>query len=355
VDVARLAERLLAEDGAAHALDVAEEVLADAGLRVERDREHQALRAVRGSPGLALSGHVDLVPVSDAWTKPAFGNRFGDGRLYGRGASDMRGPVAAMLAALTRTEAPAAIVLTSDEETTMDTVRAYVDEEALPHPDLLVVGDPTEDDVAVAGKGLLWVRVEAEGARGHASRSRPADRGPSAPERLVEALSGLEPEPLAIEHPRVGGATLAVSGLDSDPTPFNVLAGEAEARLDLRFPPPKTPSDVERALRSRLAMPREGLELSFEKREPAFLGDEEAGKRAREVLAGAGLEAELVGVDYVSEAGHWQRFADTLVLGPGSIDRAHGPDEYIEREELAAGAEAYAALIEAWGNDAGQA
>lgn len=230
----------------------------------------------------------------------------------------------------------------------MDTVRSWVEEGVFEDASLVVVGEPTHLQVAVASKGLVWVRLTARGARGHASTPRgDGGRGPSGPERLVEALANLPARPVRAMHPRVGEATLAVSGLESDPTPFNVLAGEAQARLDVRFPPPKMPQDVVRSLRSHLDLPVEGLEMGFEKREPAFLGEEATGRWARSVLSDAGVDSELVGVDFVSEAGHWQRLTDTLILGPGSISRAHRPDEYIERGELKEGVGAYSALVEA--------
>jgi len=350
MDVVRQAQTLLADRDADRALEVCAEELANADCTVERFPKLGAILARRGSGGLALSGHVDVVPVTpEAWSRDPFGAELADGRLYGRGATDMRGPVACMLAAVADTSAPVSLVLTTDEETTMRGVRRLVGDDVLASAPLVVVGEPTGLDVAVAGKGLVWARVETTGERGHASTPRGGDgRSPSAAERLVEALAGLEPRPLRVEHPRVGPATLAISGLESEPTPFNVLAGDARARLDVRFPPPKTPDDAERAIRSHLDLPRDGLSLSFEKREPAFLGDEADGERARDVLAEAGLDVELTGVDYVSEAGHWQRVASTLVIGPGSIARAHGPDEYITREELAEARQAYEALIEAW-------
>lgn len=349
MDVVDLAEALLAEESSEHALTVCIDHLDQAGFAIERYPDVSAIVARRGQPGLAFSGHVDVVPVTlDAWSRDPFGNAMEDGTLYGRGASDMRGPVACMLAALSSSQAPAELVVTTDEETTMDGVRHLVDEDAL-EADTVIVGEPTENEIAVAGKGLVWARVEATGARGHASTPRGEDgRGPSAAERLIDALGELGPRPLRVDHPRLGAATLAISGVDSDPTPFNVLAGHAQARLDVRFPPPKMPDDVERSLRSKLGMPRDGLELSFEKREPAFLGDETAGKRAEHILTEAGIQTRLTGVDYVSEAGHWQRAGDTLVLGPGSIDRAHGPDEFVTREELATGRRAYEALVDAW-------
>jgi len=345
--VISLAERLLAEPEPEHALKACRSELASAGFDVEIDEEQTALVAHRDQGGVAFSGHVDVVPVGEEWTVDAFGNALEDGRLYGRGAVDMRGPVACMVAALERTQAPASIVLTSDEETTMDTVRSFVDEDVLDDSAAIVVGEPTGLDVACASKGLVWARLTARGERGHASTPR-SKRGGSAAERLVDAVSGLPASPLRVSHPRVGESTLAVSGLGGEQTPFNVLAGRTEARVDVRFPPPKMPDDVRRALASHLGGPPEGVELELEKREPPFLGDEDVADRAASALRAAGMESGLVGVDYVSEAGHWQRVSPTVICGPGSIDRAHKPDEYVERDELENGVRAYEALVEAY-------
>lgn len=231
----------------------------------------------------------------------------------------------------------------------MDGVRRMVDEGVLADAPGVVVGEPTGMRVAAASKGLVWARVEATGDRGHASTPRgEAGRGPSGPERLVEALAELPHEPLRLEHPELGPATAALTGLASEETPFNVLAGTAEARVDCRFPPPGTAGDVVASLRSKLGLPREGLSLEVAKREPAFVGDEALADGAVEALQRAGVDAARTSVTYASEAGHWQRVAPTVLCGPGSIDRAHAPDEYVTTEELERGRRGYEALLD-WG------
>lgn len=351
MDVVEVAEELLADEDPQRALSACEERLESSGLHVERlpDAGTGALVARRGEAGLVLSGHVDVVPGGEDWTHPPFDAVVEDERLYGRGASDMRGPVACMLAAVEVTSDPVTVVLTTDEETTMDGARRLAGDGVLEGAPLVVVGEPTDLEVAAAGKGLLWARVAATGDRGHASTPRGEDgRGPSAPERLVGALNAVPERPLDLTHPDLGPATAAVTGLESEQTPFNVLAGTAEARIDCRFPPPGTPDDVLGALRSHMDLPREGLELEVAKREPAFMGDEAAAEAAVDVLGRAGVDSVVTAVAYASEAGHWQRAAPTVVCGPGSISRAHAPDEHVTLDELDAGATAYRALVE-WG------
>lgn len=350
VDVAEITEHLLAGPETAPCLDLAEELCRDAGLDVDRLEGHDALVAWRGTGGCLLSGHVDVVPVGDGWSHEPFGNTVEDGRLYGRGASDMRGPVAAMLAALAGTQGPAGLVLTSDEETTMATARALVGDPRVTGPaQAVVVGEPTGLEVATCGKGVAWMQVKVTAPSGHASTPRgQGGRPASAPERLVELLAKLPPEPLAVEHPVLGPATVAVTGLGSQEGPFNVLSPEAWARLDARFPVPLLPEEMVRAVQQAMGHP-EDIEISLAKREPPFEGPDDLGQRCVQALEDTGLPSRLIGVDYASEAGHWQAACPTVVCGPGSIQRAHKPDEHITVDELDAGTRAYRSLIEKLG------
>lgn len=348
MDVVQIAERLLAGPEVAPCLDLAEDLCQAAGLNVERWPEHEALVAWRGEAGCLLSGHVDVVPVGDGWSAQPFGNPVEEGRLVGRGASDMRGPVAAMLAALAATEAPAGLVLTSDEETTMATARRLVDEpEVLDPATAVVVGEPTGMDVATCGKGVAWMQVTVTAPSGHASTPRGDDGRPaSAPERLIELLADLPATPLVVEHPVLGQPTLAVTGLGSQEGPYNVLAPEAWARLDGRFPVPVMPDEMVRAVQQAMGHP-DDVEITLAKREPPFEGPDELGKRCVQALGTIGIASTVIGVDYASEAGHWQGARPTVVCGPGSISRAHKPDEHITEEELTRGVRGYTALIEA--------
>lgn len=347
VDVVEIAERLLAGPEPGPCLDLAEDLLAPAGFQVTRHEALGALVAWRGSGGVLFSGHVDVVPVGEGWTVPAFGNELEAGCLHGRGASDMRGPVACMLAAARATDGPMGLVLTSDEETTMEAARHLVEvPEVLGPAGLVVVGEPTELQVASCGKGVAWIALSVTAPSGHASTPRgPEGRPASAPERLVELLARLPPEPLDVRHPVLGSTTAALTGLESQPGPFNVLASRATGRIDCRFPAPVTPEEVLAAVERALGHP-DDVEVRLPKREPAFEGDEELAQLVAGVVGESGTPSATIGVPYASEAGHWGPRAPTVICGPGSIDRAHAPDEFIEAGELEAGLRAYTAMVE---------
>ncbi len=349
MDPVEVLVELLREESASVALERCKDWLEEAGLSVEVHEKEEALVARRGEGGVVLSGHVDVVPEGEGWTRDAFGGEVEDGRVYGRGASDMRGPVACMVSAVEATEAPVGVVLTTDEETTMEGVRSLVDREVLGEVPLVVVGEPTGLRVAAASKGVLWFRLRGVGERGHGSTPRgEGGRGASAVERLVEVLGDLPHHPIRLEYPGLGPATAAVTGLRCEQTPFNVLAGEASARVDCRFPPPGVAEDVEASVRSKLGLPREGVSLEVVKREPAFLGSEEVAGAVVGVLEGVGGSSGVRSVMFASEAGHWQRVASTVVCGPGRIERAHAPDEFVTVGELERGVRAYEALV-GWG------
>ncbi len=347
VDVTEIAERLLAGPEVGPCLELAGDLCEAAGMAVERLEDHGALVAWRGERGCLLSGHVDVVPVGEGWSVEPFGNTVDQGRLYGRGASDMRGPVAAMLAALEDTRVPAGLVLTSDEETTMATARELAGEARVTGPaTAAVVGEPTGLDVATCGKGVAWMQVTVTAPSGHASTPRgTGGRSASAPERLIELMAEVPAEPLEIDHPVLGQPTLAVTGLGSHEGPFNVLAPEAWARIDGRFPAPVMPDEMVRAVQQAMGHP-EDVEITLAKREPPFEGPDHLGDRCVGALDASGLTSEVIGVDYASEAGHWQTCCPTVVCGPGSISRAHKPDEHITREELEAGVRGYTRLLE---------
>lgn len=345
MDVLALAARLTEAADPTGPLATCWEILDDAGFALEAPLPG-TLVASRGEGGVVLSGHLDVVPAGDGWTTPPFGSAPEKGVLTARGASDMRGPVSAMLVALARSGAPARVVLTTDEETTMEAARALAAGGLVDDAPLVVVGEPTGLAVGTCGKGVAWLALEVAGDRGHASVPRDA-RGPSAPERLVATLARLDEGVLPWDHPVLGSATVALSGLGSEETPFNVLAGRAWARLDCRFPHPGTPEEARRRVAEALDLTDVGARLTLEKEEPPFEGAQELGVALAARLTKAGLASKAGGVSFASEAGHWGPRAPTLVCGPGDIGRAHAGDEHVTRDELEAGVRAYETIL-AW-------
>ncbi|HVL48629.1 MAG TPA: M20 family metallopeptidase [Candidatus Thermoplasmatota archaeon] len=345
--LARLIRAGRAGDAAA-TLALARATLEAAGFETAAVADGNAAVFRRGRSRLLFSGHVDVVPAGEAWTRDPFGGEEADGRVWGRGASDMLGAVACWLAlAEARRDLPMTIALTTDEETTMAGAEALLASGRLAGVEAVVVGEPTDFEVGVAEKGVLWLAVEVEGRSAHASM----------PEQGVNAASGLARAVLALEamsmkgtHPLLGRPTLSVGRLEAG-TKVNVVPERARAEVDIRYLPPRSERDVLAAV--RMALVDAGVEAKVTpiSSHPPF---ETASSSAlvascEKALARAHRPMRAVGLPYGTEASRFMRAGwDIVILGPGERALAHTSRESVRLDDLAAASVAYEALAEAW-------
>ena len=308
--------------------------------------------AVEG--GVVLSGHLDCVPVEgQPWSGPPFGLvRDGD-RLYGRGTADMKGFVAAVLAAVPRfvgrdLARPVVLAFSYDEETgtigAPSLVERLVSDE--PCPAAVIVGEPTGMEVATAHKGVRFVRVTVEGVDAHSSQPHLGANAISAATRLAVFI-----DELATHH----RAAAADPSFDPPYTTFNlgrISGGQAvnivapHCELEWEFRPvPLDDSDEIVSTVRRFAedsVVPELREVGFDVR---ITLEETATVRALAPQAAdpaACLARQLAGfgepdrsIAFGTDGGHFQAAGlSTAVCGPGSIDQAHRPDEFIEVEQL---------------------
>ncbi len=308
--------------------------------------------------GIVLSGHTDVVPVDgQPWTSDPFTlTRRGD-RLYGRGTCDMTGFIALALAAVPDIQAaaprrPVHIALSYDEEIgclgAPHLIRRMA--ETLPHPALVLIGEPTSLNVAGAHKGILYHEVIVRGREAHSSQPHlgasaimTAVRLMSALERLAERLDR-EADPDSPFEPK--GPTLTIGQVNGGTAP-NILALDCRFVFDLRAPAGVDPyaalaefmalAEAEDAALKAKA-PGAGVTVTRTADVPAFMTP--AGGAA-EVLARrlAGDNGPARTVSFGTEAGQFQAAGFPSVLcGPGSIDQAHQPDEYVDIAQLERGA-----------------
>jgi succinyl-diaminopimelate desuccinylase len=352
--IVSLARRLIAIDGAAPGGELAAatlvaEVLSGAGIDVgllpfDGDRANLVAR-VGGSSGhgaLTLSGHLDTVPVGPqaSWSVPPHGGVVRDGRLYGRGALDMKGPVAAMVIALLRlsaaAEAPAGdivLALTAGEEIDSRGARLLAEGGHLDGTAMIVVGESTGFDVGIAHRGALWLRVETQGALGHGSLSSRQD---TALCRLVEWLhpfQELEDLLAAAHDDLLGHGRVTLTMLSGGDAP-NVVPGQASAVLDLRTVPAQRHASLIEALHRRA----EGVSITVLRDSPPVpvaprpLID----ASVRAVTAVTGRRPRELGLPYLTDA---SVLVDVLgvpavVVGPGAPEQAHSFDEHVPVVEL---------------------
>lgn len=248
----------------AGAMEVVERALLALGFACRRLRfgEVENLYARRGTaaPNLMFAGHVDVVPPGDraAWSADPFGGEVRDGVLLGRGAVDMKGAVAAWIAAVSRLPPVLAqplpgslsLLITGDEEgEAMDGTRRVVERllEDGERVDHALVGEPTSaavlgDMMKVGRRGSLNAWITVEGVQGHVAYP---DRAANPVAVLTALLHRLQTEQPDAPWPGFPRSNLEVTALEAgEPTANNVIPARARARLNIRFNPAYTGAEL---------------------------------------------------------------------------------------------------------------
>ncbi len=299
-----------------------------------------------GSRSVLLEAHLDTVSVADM-TIPSFEPECRDGRLYGRGACDVKAGLAAMMHAVrdlwVAGEAPPCDVIFAaviDEEHHYRGVTALIEtlrRSGDPLPVAAIVAEPTELRLVRANKGVLRFRVRTRGRSAHSSKPHLGSNAIVAMAPVIEALAR-ENDRLerAFVHPLLGPATLSI-GLIEGGAQVNFVPERCVITLDRRLLPGEKGEEVLAGLDALLAP----LEAEVER--PAQLVDEAmetpAGASvvatASAVLAGMGEMADPVGVPFGCDVTKLSRAGiPGIIFGPGSIDQAHGAVEYVETSQV---------------------
>jgi len=294
-----------------------------------------------GPGGLVLAGHTDTVPFDEKlWQMDPFGLTVREGRLYGLGATDMKGffPVAieaALAFRESRLREPLILVATADEESSMDGAIQLV-ASGRPRARHAVVGEPTDLRPARVHKGMMMEAITVTGQSGHSSN--PA-LGRSALEGMQRVMADLLAfrEELAARHRNplfeVEVPTLNLGCIHGGDNP-NRICGECELHFDLRPLPGMDPADLREVIRARLARIAEQTGLGIAMR-PLFPGlhpfaEDAAAPIVRAAEEFTGYSAGSVA--FATESPFLQRLGmQTIVMGPGSIRQAHQPNEYMEQ------------------------
>lgn len=287
-----------------------------------------------GKPRLLLAPHTDTVSVAGMTIDP-FGGEVRDGRVWGRGASDTKGPMAAMIAALSRCRE----VLPKlgheiwfaglmGEESGQHGAKALASQEDF---DFVIAGEPTGLKTVHAHKGSLWVTLTSRGKAVHASAP---ERGENAIYAMTSAIEAIRtrvlPELSRTAHPVLGRSTLSVGTIRGG-SKTNIVPDHCEATLDIRVVPGENTDRILALLRD--AAPGIGIEAHGSA--PLFSDP------AHPLVAKlSSLGASPVGAPWFCDAAVFaEQGMPAVALGPGSIEQAHTADEWISVADLEAGAD----------------
>jgi acetylornithine deacetylase len=304
-----------------------------------------------GRPRVLFGPHLDTVGITNMKVE-AFGGHLVDGTITGRGASDTKGPMAAMLWALKENlaslaDSPVAVdfVAFMGEESGQWGSKHFAEHHGA-HYQFAIAGEPTSLQIVSTTKGSLWATVVAHGKACHSSMP---EQGENAVLKLARALDLLEktlqPRLAAFTHPWLGGSTMNI-GTFHGGTRANIVPDLAKAQLDIRITPSLTAAGGAKHLLAttiaELALP---VELDEIHENPPMETDGQNPYLLCLLAARPGTEC--VGAPWFSDAAHLSRGGiPSVCLGPGSIEQAHKDDEFIRIDDLHAGVEQFSRFIQ---------
>jgi acetylornithine deacetylase len=376
-DVCAMVERLVAFDSVSrnsnlNLIDFVHGHLSRYGIRpslVESDDGAKAnLFATVGPPvpgGVVLSGHTDVVPVDgQPWTSDPFRVVRREDRLYGRGTCDMKTFLAIALVLVPEMKSlkrPIHFAFSYDEEVGCCGAPRLIERMKLelPPPLAVIVGEPTEMAVASAHKGITLARTVVQGHEAHSSQTHRGVSAVAIAAHLIAYLDDLAREK-ARSGPFVPGfdpphSTLNVGRVHGG-IAVNIIARECVFDWDIRSvsgdPPEALLSQFREHCRSefepgmRSVAPGTGIRTDVLVETPALAHEDDnpAIELACRLTGAQGTGT----VPFAAEAGLFQRAGlPTVICGPGSIDQAHQPDEFIALEQVRAGLDFQRRLIQA--------
>jgi succinyl-diaminopimelate desuccinylase len=372
-EVTRFAQALIAapsenpggtEDAAA---EVAADILRDLGAAPRIVRSAAGRPSVVASfgsgdrPKLAWNGHLDVVPAGslDTWTSDPWEASAVDERLIGRGAADMKGPIASALGAVAAIVRSGAVLrgtldihLAADEEVGGTEGTKVLLDAGLLDQDPAIVGEPTDLQLALAERGGAWFTAVARGRAAHGSQPHLGVNAITSMARFLLRLEEVVPER---EHHLVGRATVNASLIAGGSAP-NVVPDRCEVDIDRRILPGETDPEAVRApfiaLVDRLRAEDPAADIDVRLREwteaaetPADSRIAAAARAAVEAVRGAPpADVGFTGITdarfYINDVG-----IPAIVLGPGSLSVAHTANEWVSLDDLADAARVYARIV----------
>ncbi len=324
------------------------------------------IQGVQPGPTLLLDAHTDTVTISPGapWQHDPFGAEIDGDALYGRGAADMKGALAAMVhaaAALDRTQLRGRVVVSASTlEEVMEGVALQAVMAAYP-PDMVIIGEATNLNLVHGGRGRAELHLTTTGKPSHSSAPHLGRNAVLDMVRVIDAVGTLQ----LGEHPLMGPAILALTDIISQPWPGNsVIPSICKVTYDRRVLPGETAEGVINEITSLpgvQGLPLEvrigetgysaftGVALSTHKFFPAWLldADDAIVTRAQAALAQAGQAPALSAYRFCTNAAYSAGVAGvpTIGYGPAGETDAHVIDERLRLEDLFAAAVGYGALM----------
>ena len=292
-----------------------------------------------GKEKIMLSGHLDVVPVGEdsQWKYPPFSAEVIDGKLYGRGACDMKGGLTMLIGTIMNLkEYPELLenytiffLASADEESGMTGAYNFARKGFMKDSVLLIVGEPTNMNIGIAEKGLLWADIHINGKAGHASTP---ERGINSIECALKIVPQLHECLDDVKNRFLGSSTLNI-GKISGGVAYNIVPDKTILSVDFRYIPEQDFARLNEKIRSINASPCK-LEVKITHTLPALQTD--MGIPFIQNLKKINGK-EIIGIPYATDAGvliQKKNAIPFVIYGPGDPGVIHKPDEYIKIDDV---------------------
>ncbi|WP_251042194.1 M20 family metallopeptidase [Arthrobacter sp. ISL-30] len=314
-------------------------------------------------PGILFLGHSDVVPAGTGWERPPFEPYVRDGRLFGRGSTDMKGGLAAVVIALKAlkeagAELPfnAALACTVDEEDLGIGIRAYT-ATALADPafsySACIVAEPTDLETVIGCRGDSYIELNVTGKAAHSGRPADGRNAIDAAAKILDLIRDDHTRLQAEQDPLLGAGSWNI-GLISGGTGTSMVAAECTISLDRRLMPDDDAQLLLDRLREQIreaGIDSDGISVAaaVTMEMPGFRtpADHPLVANSVSALADAGVDSAITGWTAACDGGFVARDLEvpTIVMGPGGLnDQAHQVNESVSTAELVAAARAYALM-----------
>jgi len=314
------------------------------------------MRGTGGKPAICFTGHLDTVPLGTAaWHKDPFDGEVNGDRVYGRGSSDMKAGVAAMLlmarrlAKMSNAEAAVTLILTAGEETCCEGAYHVARlGNALGEAGAIIVGEPTFNYPLIGHKGCVRFELTTEGVTAHASMPELGDNAIHKAALAVTKLQEFDFHTSA--HPLLGAPTLNI-GTISGGININSVPDKARIGIDIRTIPGKDHKEIQESIQEALGQDIK-VKLLEEARSIATDFEQEWVQQVCEIMAGIlGERPAPSAASFFTDASVLTPAYDnppTIILGPGEPAMAHKTDEYCYISKIEEATQAYVEIAMDW-------
>jgi len=315
----------------------------------------------KGGRTLIFNGHLDVVPAGDPsqWKYPPFQGKLSKGRIYGRGASDMKSGIASFIHALSmidRSKIPlhqGAVILhlVSDEESHGHQGMGFLTRKGGIQGDAVLVGEPTDLHPVIAHKGALWLRISTFGKSAHSAKPH---LGVNAIGKMIKLMDRLNSTPFEREHPLLGKPTLSIGTIRGG-TKINIVPDRCEIEVDRRMLPGEKKEEIFGKMKEILdSLQSQDPLFQYRMEEIDYAEPSEVDPEEEIVRVGVEAIQKVIGKKPPLRA--FSGFTDsrfyinqchipTLVFGPGDTNQIHTTDESVEVEALVQAAHIYGLIL----------